>query len=197
MNIAPLQISAQLNEEFATVAALWDTNARTRTVDCLILSWVKYEKQLRRLFTHLVCGHQTFTEDQVGDIIDEIVQHNRLYGKHFIKGLAELGHPVSELVGNAHDGMQAKLSDIEKFRNKIFHGQITGHSLDREALEKAVATIIEWMEALATGAADAIGYDGLSSSAAKRKGAHGHGHDLPFKTPDEFRKWFEALAPRR
>lgn len=197
MNVAPLQISAQLNEEFATVATLWDTNARTRTVDCLILSWVKYEKQLRRLFTHLVCGHPAFTEEQVGDIIDEIVQHDGLYTRHFIKGLAEMGHPVPQLVGNAHDEIRAKLSAIEKFRNKIFHGQVTGHSLDRDALEKAVETIIEWMEALATGAVDKIGYDGLSSSAATRIGPQGHGHALPFASPDDFREWFRALAPRR
>lgn len=197
MNVAPLQISARLKDEFATVATLWDTDARTRTVDCLILSWVKYEKQLRRLFTYLVCGHPAFTEDQVGDIIDAIVQHDRLYTRHFIKGLAELGHPVPELVGNTHDQLQAKLSEIEKFRNKIFHGQVTGRSLGREALEKAVTTIIDWMEALATGAADKVGYDGLSSSAATRKGPQGHGHDLPFESPDDFREWFRALAPRR
>ena len=54
-----LIIPGKLKEEFATVEALWNTTAETKRVDCLVLSWVKYEKQLRRLFSFLCFSTQT------------------------------------------------------------------------------------------------------------------------------------------
>jgi hypothetical protein len=52
-----LNIPETLRVEFSTVQALWDSEAETRRVDALILSWTKYEKQLRRLFCFLVFQH--------------------------------------------------------------------------------------------------------------------------------------------
>jgi len=59
-----LAIPAALKDEFATVEAIWGlTHASTRGLDALILTWVKYEKQTRRLFSFLVLQH--FGEDSV------------------------------------------------------------------------------------------------------------------------------------
>ena len=48
-----LVIPEALKVEFATVETLWNSDVETRRVDALALSWIKYEKQLRRLFSFL------------------------------------------------------------------------------------------------------------------------------------------------
>src|ERR1019366_4748399 len=52
-----LVIPDALKDEFATVEVLWYSNAETKRVDSLALSWIKYEKQLRRLFTFFIYQH--------------------------------------------------------------------------------------------------------------------------------------------
>ena len=41
-----LRIPESLKEEFETVELIWQSNAKTRRVDALLLCWIKYEKQL-------------------------------------------------------------------------------------------------------------------------------------------------------
>lgn len=48
-----LIVPKALEQEFATVEALWHATGETGRVDALLLSWVKYEKQLWRLFASL------------------------------------------------------------------------------------------------------------------------------------------------
>ena len=55
-----LEIPPRLKKEFETLDRLWDCKAETRRVDALILSWVRFEKQLRRLFSFLVFQHPGF-----------------------------------------------------------------------------------------------------------------------------------------
>jgi hypothetical protein len=57
-----LVIPPALKQEFATIDALWASGAETRRVDSLLLSWIKYEKQLRRLFCFLVYQHPKVTD---------------------------------------------------------------------------------------------------------------------------------------
>lgn len=72
-----LTIPDKLKEEFATVEALWNTTAETKRVDCLVLSWVKYEKQLRRLFSFFVFQHPNFTEEDVCDVVSTFADNKR------------------------------------------------------------------------------------------------------------------------
>ncbi len=58
-----LVIPAQLKEEFATVETVWHSTGKTRRVDALMLSWVKYEKELRRLFCFFVFQHPKIDAD--------------------------------------------------------------------------------------------------------------------------------------
>lgn len=72
-----LSIPAALKQEFATVEAIWHSGAETRRVDALLLCWIKYEKQLRRLFCFLVFQHSRITVDtQCGKAFLEVL--NRL-----------------------------------------------------------------------------------------------------------------------
>jgi hypothetical protein len=57
-----LVVPALLKEEFRTVEAIWNLKAATPYLDALILSWVKYEKQLRKLFGFLLYQHELATD---------------------------------------------------------------------------------------------------------------------------------------
>ena len=85
-----LTIPPPLKVEFATVETLWRSTAQTRCVDALILAWVKYEKQLRRLFCFLVFQHPRVDRDCVDKMVAALVQNNRLYPDTLMRAIEEL-----------------------------------------------------------------------------------------------------------
>ena len=48
--------------EFSTVDLLLGSDAPTRAVDAFAISWIKLEKQLRRLTSNLIFQHSAFQE---------------------------------------------------------------------------------------------------------------------------------------
>ena len=82
-----LRLPPLLLQEFATIAALWDCGAETRRVDAFLLAWVKYEKQLRRLFCYLVYQHPEITTSTIKHIMLAMADNNRLYPQTFINGI--------------------------------------------------------------------------------------------------------------
>jgi hypothetical protein len=108
-----LMLSPLLKQEFATVESLWHSNAETRRVDSLILSWVKYEKQLRRLFCFLVFQQESITEEIVDEVITILAQNQKLYPETFIAGIKELGVPsVAQLLGPRYEELQDEISTV-------------------------------------------------------------------------------------
>lgn len=161
-----LTIPHALKEEFATVEALWQSTGRTRRVDALVISWVKYEKQLRRLFSFFVFQHEKITEATLDGVVSAFVSNNNLYPETFIRAIEALGiTPVPKLLGKDHASLWAEITRIKKYRNKIMHGQLTGQSISSIQLERDVIHIINWMSALAESADAAYGYEGLRRGA--------------------------------
>lgn len=157
-----LIIPAALKEEFSTVEALWHCNGSTRRVDALVVSWVKYEKQLRRLFSFFVFQHPKITEKSLDSVLAAFVANRNLNPETFILGIKELGlTPIPKLLGDSHSGLWAEIKRIKIYRNKIMHGQQTGQGIPSAQLEKDVIHIINWMSALAAASDSAYGYDGL------------------------------------
>jgi hypothetical protein len=191
-----LDILAPLRQEFATVEALWQSTAETRRVDALILSWVKHEKQLRRLFCFLVYQHPKITEVNITAVVDALAKNRELYPETFIGAIKALGvEPVPALVGQRHAELAAELARIKKYRNKLIHGQVTGQSIQSHQLERDVQFLVQWVAALAAGADAAFGYNGLRRNtyrAAKAK-ANIAVAAFPFTTPAEFKAWLNGL----
>src|SRR5256885_10178325 len=79
-----LVIPEALKVEFATVETLWNSDAETRRVDALALSWIKYEKQLRRLFSFFVYQHAKITKDRLDAVIAAFAENHNLYPETFI-----------------------------------------------------------------------------------------------------------------
>jgi hypothetical protein len=68
----PLKLPSCLLNEFATVQAVIGSDGSTRRVDALLLTWVKHEKQLRRLFCFLVFQHASVVGDRYSELSVEL-----------------------------------------------------------------------------------------------------------------------------
>jgi hypothetical protein len=191
-----LSIAPPLKQEFATVEALWVSSAETRRVDSLLISWVKYEKQLRRLFCFLVYQHPIVTSTTIVSVIGVLAQNNNLYPETFIRGIKALGvTPVPALVGAKHALLSAEIARIKKYRNKLMHGQATGLSIQSNQLERDVKWIVEWVESLASGAESAFGYDGLRRKTFREAKASAKivVAAYPFTTNPTFSTWLKSI----
>src|ERR1017187_2470199 len=97
-----LVLPPAIAKEFAIVSPVWHCGGETRRIDALVLSWVKYEKQLRRLFSFLVFQHPKVTETTVKDIVSALADHRFLYPV-FMRGIKELGvRDVPHLLGDKY-----------------------------------------------------------------------------------------------
>jgi hypothetical protein len=195
-----LQISAALTEEFATVSALWASSATTRRVDALLLSWVKYEKQLRRLFCFFLYQHPQISEANIDDIVAILAENRDLYPETFLRGIEGLGvQPLKEMLGAKHDALWADVERIKRYRNKLMHGQITGLKISSAQLERDVQSLINWIAAVAEESRRCFGYDGLGRKTFQqaKSGIEPVVQKYPFATPDELKAWITTLTRRR
>lgn len=195
-----LIIPELLTEEFATVDTLWHSAAKTRRVDALMLSWVKYEKQLRRLFCFLLFQHPEIGADKIDQVIAVLAENRRLYPETFIKGIAALRvTSVPDLLGSRYATLWREMARIKTHRDKLIHGQITGQGIKSPQLERDVLWIIEWVACLAAGAESTFGYDGLKRNTYRvaKSTSKIAVDNYPFKTPAELKVWLSDLAKKR
>lgn len=191
-----LVIPPALKQEFATVEAIWASGAETRRVDSLLLSWIKYEKQLRRLFCFLVFQHPSITEKTITSVISAMAQNNSLYPETFVRGIHALGvTPVPALIGQNHPQLSAEVARIKKYRNKLMHGQATGLAIQSVQLERDVKWMIQWISELATGADAMFGYDGLRRNTFKAAKASANiaVATYPFSSATTFGAWLRGV----
>lgn len=191
-----LVIPAALAVEFATVEAIWNTKAETRRVDSLLLSWVKYEKQLRRLFSFFVYQHPGITSTSLDSVIAAFAANKNLNPETFICGIKELGvTPLPKLLGSVYAPLWAEISRIKKYRNKIMHGQHTGQSITSTQLETDVLHVINWISAVGRAADATYGYDGIrrNTYVAAKASANIHLDKYPFSNATGLKLWLATL----
>lgn len=157
-----LRIPESLKEEFETVEVIWQSNAKTRRVDALLLCWIKYEKQLRRLFSFLVFQHQKIDRGNIDGIIAAIANNGRLYPDTFMVAIGELsGKPLRSLLNDHCEKLLANIDErINIYRNKLIHGQMTGLGLSSAQIEKDVILLMDWIHSFGETAKKEYGYDG-------------------------------------
>ncbi len=192
-----LSIPPPLKQEFATVEALWYSTAETRGVDALVLSWVKYEKQLRRLFCFLVFQHPKISAETIDAIIAVLARNRKLYPRTFVAGINALGvASVADLLSPRYAELSREISRIKKYRDKLIHGQITGQGIETPQLERDVLWIVDWVACLAVAAENTFGYDGLKRNTYRIAKATSSiaVANYPFSTTTEFKNWLSKLA---
>jgi hypothetical protein len=190
-------IAAPLREEFETVVKVLASKAATRGVDALVLSWVKYEKQLRRLFCFLIYQHlRSHHGAAIDQVIAVLAQNGNLYPHTFVAGINSLGlTSIEQLVGPRHGALAAEIERVRGYRNKLIHGQVSGQNISTRNLERDVAYLIEWIGLLAHGAEHEFGYNGLRRNTYSRaKNASDFvGAAWSFRTPAELAEWLPTL----
>ena len=194
-----LTIPEALKAEFATVEAIWNTQAETRRVDALALSWVKYEKQLRRLFSFFVFQHTNIIADNLDDTIAAFAGNSKLYPETFIAGIEALGlKSLPQMLGEDHGKLWPEIERIKDYRNKIMHGQLTGQKIQSPQIERDVIVLVDWISAVANSADAEFGYDGLKRNTYKIAKSHPsvHVQDFPFSSTDELKTWLVKLAKK-
>lgn len=157
-----------IDSEFSTVDLLVNSDCERRGVDAFCLSIIKTERQIRRIFTHIVYQSPAFTADDIDDLIKCLADSQKIYLEGLINGIAELS-PVTlkDMYQGDYDEDRCKLKKAQKIRNKIFHGQLTGEGLGTSELLTMVNQLREWCAHLANGAMETIGYDGIGDSFRK------------------------------
>ena len=194
-----LEIPESLKIEFATIEALWKSDAKTRRVDALLLSWIKYEKQLRRLFCFLVFQHPNIDQKEIDQMIAVIAANGQLFPETLIAGTQELGvKPVSELLSSRWTVLSKELMRIKDYRNKLMHGQMTGRRLSSDYLERDVIVMVDWIHSLGEAARSEYGYDGVGRNTYRHAKAGGAQvvRKYPFSTPEEFESWLKGLSKK-
>lgn len=187
-----------LAEEFATVDLLLPSKTRTGRTDAFIISWVKVEKQIRRLFVYTVFQFECFSEAKKDkDGIRDLISANRsLYLPHFVKGFNELSpRSLKSIVGNKYQKSLGEISRIKPYRDKILHGQLTNDSLDSAKLQKEVKILQEWVSLIAEKLWDEIEYDGLSNSFTKSQSVKFPKLKATINNIDELREFIRTRMP--
>jgi len=156
-------------EEFAAVELLLNSKHETRGVDAFALSLIKAERQMRRLVTYLVYQSPCFASGDAKRLRDTLQESRNVYFDGLEHGFDALyRRSVRDLVGRDYDTLKGRLRTAGRYRNKIFHGQLTAEYLSRDDLLGYVRDIRKWCETLATAAAAEIGYDGFGRNSFRK-----------------------------
>jgi hypothetical protein len=156
-------------EEFKTVGLIRNSIYETRGVDAFALSLIKAERQMRKLFTYLVYQNPCFCLSDIPSLREALAKSHKVYFSGFINGFNEVyPRTIDELIGQKYHGLKSKIEESIRFRNKIFHGQLTGKDLSRKDLFQYVDNISEWCRLLADNAQNEIGYNGFSRNSFQK-----------------------------
>ena len=117
-----------VQREFETVDLLLKSEAQTGRTDAFILSWVKVEKQIRKLFLYIIFQFPAFSPSHKNELIKAFVPYRNLFLDNYILGFdAIYPTPFKQIVGSSYGKLQPQLDEIrKKYRNKILHGHHTG-----------------------------------------------------------------------
>lgn len=160
---------ASIDSEFITVDLILNSCAETCGVDAFALALIKVEKQLRRLFTHLIFQCPSFSSADVDSLRSTLNGFKDVYFEGLERGFNAL-YPISveKLVGSSHGDLRARITEATGYRNKVFHGQLTDKNLSRIDLVDLTGDLRLWCEALASGAQAELEYDGFARNSFQK-----------------------------
>lgn len=151
------------DDEFAVVDMIVSSKYETRGIDSFSLAVIKAERQMRKLFTHLVFQYPCFDAASAYLMREALGEGNAYYFEGFERGINAVAPvTVAAMIGGDYATLRAALAEATQIRNKIFHGQLTQNGyVSREELLERVATIKRWCKLLADAGLREFGYDGF------------------------------------
>lgn len=177
--------------EFETVNLLIESDKETRGVDAFSLALIKTEKQMRKLFTHLIYQYPNIQRESFKSIRSVLFNNRRVYFEGFIIGFNTI-YPIKidKLIGEDYEELRGKVDEAIEVRNKIFHGQLTDRYMSRADLINLTDNLSNWCKRLSESAKVEIGYDGFEWNSLKKSKLDLHSKFLvkidSLKTYEEF-----------
>lgn len=175
-----------------------DVSSKTRGVDAFSLAWIRAERQIRRLLTSLVFQSSSFDQADVPQLMEALAKSRPyIYFRHFKASFQELvAVQIANLVTD-YARLDGRMDEAWKYRQKIFHGQLTNDRLTTGDLLALEDDIRIWCKNLADGAQARFGYDGFSGKSSFEK--RGRADivalvDAKIKSVAEYQAFLKALA---
>ncbi|WP_396178899.1 hypothetical protein [Flavobacterium sp.] len=160
---------SNFESEFEVIGYLLNSNNESRAIDSFSLSLLKIEKQIRKIFTHLIYQYECFEPSDKIKIINILSANNNIYFRHLISGINLIYiKEIKDIYGFGYEVDYNSISNLKSFRNKIFHGQLTGQELNRTDLTEFVTIMKRWSKQIAESFHDEINYDGFERNSLKK-----------------------------
>ncbi|MGB3503424.1 MAG: hypothetical protein WBA44_17510 [Mesorhizobium sp.] len=151
------------DQEFKSVLSLIESGFESRGVDAFCVAWIKYERQLRKLAAHLIYQSAHFDRNNQAALRTAFLANTGMSHTSARGCFWRLtGTSINELIGLRYAPLNHSMNASFRAREKIFHGQQTGDSLNRAQLIGQVQHIQEWCQLLSDAAQNRFGYDGFS-----------------------------------
>lgn len=158
-----------IENEFATVDLVANAGVATSGIDAFALSVIKGERQIRRLFTHIVFQCPAFTRADVPALRTALWERKQCYFEGFVRGIdGMLPMSLEQLIGGPYQPLRLGIDNAIKVRNKVFHGQLTDQSLGQLDLLTHVGHVRAWCQAIANAGTQAVGYDGFQRNSFRK-----------------------------
>lgn len=154
---------------------------------------------MRKLFTYLIFQSRAFGDEDIGRLRAVLGASKYSYFEGFEHGINALHRtPIEDMVGPQYAELKPVVKDATAVRNKVFHGQLTQHCLQREDLDELSEAIRRWCFNLANGASDEVGYDGFGRPSFRKGPARVvDGLRIQIQTPEEYRTFIREHVERR
>lgn len=158
-----------VENEFATVDLVAHANAATSGIDAFALSVIKAERQIRRLFTHIVFQCPAFKQADVPALRTALWDRKRCYFEGFVRGIdGILPMSLDQLIGAPYQPLRLGIDSAMEVRNKVFHGQLTNQNLCQSDLFAHVDNVRAWCQSIANAGMRAVDYDGFQRNSFRK-----------------------------
>jgi hypothetical protein len=154
--------------EFAVVERLIGDGFPTAGVDALALAVIKSERQMRRLMTYSVFQSKTFERESIGELRKILAARSRIYFGGLRRGFEMLsGVAIADAFGEQAGDYETDIERVRKYRNKLFHGQLTEDFLDFSQLSELARNLSSSSKLIGDMCEAKIGYKGFDQSYIK------------------------------
>ncbi len=184
--------------DFETIELLLNSKCVTRGVDAFSLALIKADKQLRKLFTHLIYQYPAIQKYKYDEIRNVLGDNSNVYTEGIIKGIDSIYKiKVEEIFGKEYSKYRTHLTECFDIRNKIFHGQLTKLKLSTEDLIDLTDGIKIWCSTLGNNFIKEIGYDGFKRNSLQvSSNIKFDEYKIHIDSLEEYRNFIKTLTRR-
>jgi hypothetical protein len=155
---------------------------------------------MRRLVTYLVYQSPCFRKGDAQALREALQASARVYFEGLQLGFNALSpRSTKDLIGPDYDRLKGKLCEAGRYRNKIFHGQLSSEYLGRQDLLAYIDGIRLWCKRLANAASAELGYDGFGRNSFQKSKIPGLWKTLRIQIANvqEYKQFIENCMQRR